>query len=446
MTRNRQQRIEVLHEVAQGQLTAAAAATVLGVSERQVWRLLAAYRQGGADALQHGNSGRQPVHTIGMEVRQRVVMLARTTYQGCTEQHLSELLAEREGLTISRSSLRRILRAAGIGTRHQPAPAGHRQRRARYPRAGMLVQIDASPHDWLEGRGPRLTLLAAIDDATNAVPAALFRLTEDAHGYFLLLQHLVLAHGRPLTLYHDRHSIFQRNPKRPWSPHEQLAGRAAPTHFGRLLAELAITSIAAQSPQATGRVERLFGTLQDRLVSELRLAGAATLDAANRILATYLPRHNRRFAVPAAEAGSAYRPLDPAVCPEAVFCFKYERTVAADNTVRFGDHRLQLLPGTTRVSWAKAPVEVHERLDGSVAVYYRDTCLTTRPAPPDASTLRARGGRRATPPADARGDYGPRPAAASTGTTTPSQTGARPPLAAPEPLPRPPDKVTGQTR
>lgn len=402
MTRHGHQRAAVLHEVAQGQMTAAAAATVLGLSERQVWRLLAAYRRGGAGALRHGNTGRQPAHTIGDEVRQRVVALARTTYRGCNEQHLSELLAEREGLTISRSSLRRILRAAGIGTPHQAAPAVHRQRRARYPRAGMLVQIDASPHDWLEGRGPRLTLLAAIDDATNEVPAALFRLTEDAHGYFLLLQRLVAARGCPLALYHDRHGIFQPNPKRPWSAEEQLAGQAAPTQFGRLLAELGITSIAAQSPQAKGRVERLFGTLQDRLVSELRLAAAATLEAANHCLAAYLPKHNRRFAVPAAEGGSAYRPLDPTGRPETIFCFKYQRTVAADNTVRFGDRQWQLLPDATRASWARARVEIHERLDGSAAVYYQGTCLTTRPAPPDAPTLRARGGRRAAVDAPAR--------------------------------------------
>ena len=138
--------------------------------------------------------------------------LAQTTYHGCNYQHLSELLAEREGLVLSRSSVRRILLDAGLATSDRPAIAA-RQRRPRYPQAGMLVQIDASPHDWLEGRGPGLALLAAIDDATNEVPAALFRPTEDAHGYFLLLERLVTTHGRPLALYHDRHGIFQVNPK-----------------------------------------------------------------------------------------------------------------------------------------------------------------------------------------------------------------------------------------
>lgn len=413
MNEREQQRVAVLHEVAQGYLTAIAAAAMLGLTERQVRRLLAAYRREGAAARRHGNTGRQPTGTIPAAVRARVLELARTRYQGCSHQHLSELLAEREAITLSRSSVRRILVEAGTASPRQHAAAQHRQRRPRRLRTGMLVQIDASLHDWLEGRGPYLTLVAAIDDATNEVPAALFRPTEDAQGYFLLLQRLVAAHGRPLALYHDRHGIFRPNPKRAWGVAEQLAGCQEPTQFGRLLAELGIASIAAQSPQAKGRVERLFGTLQDRLVSELRLADAATLDEANRLLDSYLPRHNRRFAVPAPEAGAAYRPLDPACRPETVFCFKYQRTVAADNTVQLAEHRLQLQPGPTRHSWAKAQVEVHERLDGSLAVYHQGTCLVTTVAPLEAPTLRARSGRLLNadgPPAPEAPPAAPRPA------------------------------------
>ena len=394
MKAKEQQRAMVLQQVEQGALTAGAAAEVLGVSLRQVRRLVAAYQRGGAAALRHGNQDRQPAHTISAEVRQRVLALVRTVYHDCNPQHLSELLAEREGLVLSRSSLRRILLEAGLYHPRQPAPEPHRQRRARYAQAGMLVQIDASPHDWLQGRGPRLTLLAAIDDATNVIPAALFRLTEDAHGYFLLVHQLVTTHGRPLALYHDRHSIFQHNPKRPWSPAEELAGQPEPTQFGRLLAELGITSIAARSPQAKGRIERLFGTLQTRLVIELRLAGACTLEEANAVLSTFLPKHNDRFQVPASLAGSAYRPWDLPCRPEEVFCFKYQRVVTADNTVRFGEQRLQLLPSRQRVSWARAAVEVHERLDGSLAVYYQGTCLATQPAPLEAPAHRARSGPR----------------------------------------------------
>jgi transposase len=387
-----ERRVAVVHAVAQGHLTAPAAAEVLGLSERQVRRLVAAYRRAGASALRHGNTGRVPARTITVETRQRVVTLAQTTYQGCNYQHLSELLAGREAIHLSRSSVRRILLEAGLAAPERPAVAA-RQRRPRFRQAGMLVQIDASPHAWLEGRGPALVLLAAIDDATNEVPAALFRETEDAQGYFLLLERLVTTHGRPLALYHDRHGIFQVNPKQAMSVDEQLAGRPEPTQFGRLVSELEITSIAAQSPQAKGRVERLFGTLQDRLVIELRLADATTLAEANQALATFLPRFNARFRVPATEAGSAYRSLDATVRPETVFCFKYRRTVASDNTVQFGEQRLQLLPGPTRRSWVRAQVDVHERLDGSLAVYSQGTLIATTAAPLEAPTLRARAGR-----------------------------------------------------
>jgi transposase len=398
MANQDERRAAVIHAVAQGHLTAPAAAEGLGLSERQVRRLVAAYRQAGAGALQHGNRGRPPAHTLTAAVRQQVVHLAQTTYAGCNYQHLSELLAEREGLVLSRSSVRRILLAAGLTAPDRPAAAA-RQRRPRYPQAGMLVQIDASPHAWLEGRGPALVLLAAIDDATNEVPAALFRDTEDAHGYFLLLERLVTTHGRPLALYHDRHGIFQVNPKQPISVGEQLAGRPEPTQFGRLLAELAITSIAAQSPQAKGRVERLFGTLQDRLVIELRLAGVTTLAAANQALTAFVPRFNARFRVPASEASSAYRPLAAGVRPETVFCFKYRRTVAPDNTVQLGEQRLQLLSGPTRRSWVRAQVEVHERLDGRLAVYHQGALIATTAAPLEAPTLRARAGRLTASPA-----------------------------------------------
>jgi transposase len=423
-----QQRVAVMHEVAQGAVAPADAAALLGVSERQVWRLLAAYRRAGAAGLRHGNTGRQPAHALESALRERVLALARSTYQGCNHQQLSELLAEREGIALSRSSVRRILLEGGLASPREHAAPQHRQRRPRRPQAGMLVQIDASLHDWLAGRGPYLTLVAAIDDATSEVPAALFRVAEDAHGYFLLLRHLVATVGRPLALYHDRHGIFRPNPKQAPSVAEQLAGRAEPTQFGRLLSELGVVSVAAQSPQAKGRIERLFGTLQDRLVVELRLAGAATLDQANQALADFLPRFNARFRVPATEAAVAYRPLDPACRPETVFCFKYQRVVAADNTVQFGEHRLQLLPTPARQSWARAAVEVHERLDGSLAVYYQRACLATQAAPLEAAALRARAGRLRQAPAPPAQEP---PPDAAPGAPAPAAPPPAPPTAGP---------------
>jgi transposase len=310
LTTQEQKRAMVLNRIQAGQLSVRQAAEVLGISERHTRRIQAAYRKEGPAVLAHGNRGRQPATTIVQSVRQRVLELATTTYAGTNQQHLRDLLEEREGISLSRSSVHRILAQGGLlpaGTRKPPR---HRRRRERKSQAGMLVQIDGSPHDWLEGRGPRLHLLAAIDDATGELVAAVFRQQEDAAGYFELLWQLVKRTGCPLALYHDRHSIFQQSSvaSEHDSLREQLAGKQDPTQFGRLLTELEITSIAARSPQAKGRVERLFRTLQDRLPIELRLAGATTLEQANTLLQTYLPRFNAQFTVAAAQQESAYRP------------------------------------------------------------------------------------------------------------------------------------------
>ncbi|MBL7120098.1 MAG: ISNCY family transposase [Dehalococcoidia bacterium] len=373
---------------------------MLGLSLRHVRRLLAAYRKEGAAAIAHGNRGGKPRHTVDANRRRRVLELAQSTYTGFNTQHLTEIMAEREGIVLSRSTVRRILLEAGIRSPRKRRPPKHRSRRERYPQKGMLLQIDGPPeagHDWLQGRGPYLSLIGAIDDATNEVPYALFRQQEDAQGYFLLLRQIVASHGIPLALYHDRHGIFERSPKESESLEEQLAGERKPTQFGRLLQELGITSIPSYSPQARGRIERLWGTSQDRLVAELRLAGARTLQEANQVLWHFIPGYNSKFMVPAAEPGSAYSQPRQGFIPHEVFCFKYQRTVGADNVVSFGNHRLQIEPGNGRLSYARAKVEVHERLDGSLALYYQGHCLASKPAPSDAPTLRARQLPRVTP-------------------------------------------------
>lgn len=393
-----QKRVLVLNRILAGQLSTAEAAVLLNLSHRQVQRILAAYRKEGVAAVVHGNRGRKPTHRIGDEVRQQVIALAREPYEGCNQQHLRDLLAEREGIVLSRASVHRILQEAQLLPEPQRRQPQHRRRRTRYGQEGMLVQIDGSRHAWLGERGPWLTLIAAIDDATGKIIAGVFREQEDAHGYFLLVRQILQRYGRPLALYHDRHSIFQQTSKAAEADTvaEQLAGKQVPTQFGRLLEELEITSIAARSPQAKGRVERLFGTLQDRLVSELRLAGARTREQANEVLQAYLPRFNAQFAVQPAQGELAYRPLPETLCLDTTVCFKYGRTVALDNTVHFGEHRLQLLPDQHRRSYARAEVEVHERLDGSLAVCYAGRCLLTTPASLEAPELRARHGRRAT--------------------------------------------------
>src|SRR6266568_5127196 len=391
-----QKRVMVLNRLLAGQLTATEAAVLLTLSERQVRRLLAAYRKEGAAALAHGNRGKKPKQRISDQVRHQVIALATTTYAGCNYQHLRDLLAERDGITLSRASVRRIGLPAGIGSPRKQRRRQHRRRRARYVQEGMLVQIDGSRHAWLEERGPWLCLIAAIDDATGTLAAAVFREEEDAAGYFLLVQQLLEQHGRPLALYHDRHGIFQQNSKATEadSLEEQLAGKQDPTQFGRLLEELEITSIAARSPQAKGRVERLFGTLQERLVVQLRLAEAHTLEQANQVLTSYLPRFNAQFAVAPTQEGSAYRPLQETLRAEDLFCFTYLRIVAADNTISFAKQRLQLLPDAQRSSYARARVQVHEHFDGHLSVHLAGRCVATTEAPLETSTMRTRSGPR----------------------------------------------------
>lgn len=390
LNKKEQRRLVVLNQVDRGEMIGRQAAEVIGLSLRQVRRILAAYRKEGAAALAHGNRGRKPHHALNEAQRKQVLELAQSTYTGCNTQHFTELLAEREGIALSRSSVRRILLKVGIKSPRKRRPPKHRCRRERYPKEGMLLQIDGSRHDWLEGRGPWLSLIGAIDDATGKVYHALFREQEDAQGYFLLLRQIVGSCGIPMALYHDRHGIFECSKSEPESLEEQLEGRRKPTQFGRLMEELGITSIPSRSPQARGRIERLWGTFQDRLVSELRLAGVRTVDGANRVLWDFLPRYNQRFAIPAAQPDLAFCQPGEAFTPDEVFCFKYHRTVGTDNVVRFGRDRLQILPTNGRLSYARARVEVHERMDGSLAVYYQGHCLATKPAPPEAPVLRAR--------------------------------------------------------
>ncbi len=387
----------MLNHVESSRMTAGQAAEVLDLSLRHVRRILAAYRKEGAAALAHGNRGRKPHNALDESLRKWVSKLAGSTYVGCNNQHLTELLAEREGITLSRSSVRRILLELGIRSPRRRRAPKHRSRRERYPREGMLLQIDGSRDDWLESRGPYLSLVGAIDDATGKALYALFRDEEDAQGYTLLLRHIVENLGIPEALYHDGHGIFERSRREPESLEEQLTGRRKPTQFGRMMEELGIISITSLSPQAKGRIERLWGTFQDRLKSELRIAGAKTAEEANQVLWDFLPRFNRRFAVPARELGLAYRQAPDGFKPEEVFCFKYQRTVGKDNVVRFGEHRLQIVPTNGRASYIKAKVEVHQGMDGSLAVYYQGYCLATKPAPPEAPVLRVKSTARVIP-------------------------------------------------
>ena len=317
-------------------------------------------RRKGVAAVAHGLRGRKPANATPEPVATAVVHLAHTRYSGTNHTHLSELLSERDGIDIGRTTLRRILVNAGLSSPRRRRQPKHRVRRQRMPRQGMLIQMDGSFHRWLGEDGPQFTILFAVDDATGTVVNALFCEHADAHSYFLLIHGLVQHLGLPVALYTDRHGVFRH------TPGSGLPGM--PTQFSRAMEELGIQMIFALSPQAKGRVERTAGTFQDRLVTELRLAGASSIGEANRVLEQFLPRFNQRFPVPPQHPEPAFRPLNPELCLEQVLCFKHRRKVARDNTVRFQLHTLQLLPSPERPSYAGAAVEVLERLDGGLSV------------------------------------------------------------------------------
>lgn len=375
LTTSEQRRLMILNQLEAGVLVNAEAAELVGLSVRQLRRLRSTYREQGAAALSHGNRGRQPHNAIEEALARRIVELATTKYAGFNQQHLTEMLAEQEAIRVSRPTVHRILKAAGIPAVRRRRPPRHRRRRDRYPREGMLLQLDASRHDWLEGRGSILSLLGAIDDATGRVTWASFRAQEDAQGYFEVMRETVRHLGIPGAVYADRHSIFAQTSDKELTLEEQLSGRRQPTQFGRLLEELGVQLIYARSPQAKGRIERLWGTFQDRLASELRLAQVGDIESANQLLARYLHRHNRRFTVAPQDPEPAWQPWPKQQRLDELFCFKYRRVVQNDNTVRFGRHVVDIPPNRQRVSYARARVELHERFDGTLRVYRDGICL-----------------------------------------------------------------------
>ena len=373
------QRVSVISACVKGDMACARAAALLSLSIRQVRRLKKRLCEDGEAALAHASRGRPSPRRLPDRVRRSILRLARTTYAGFNDHHLCEKLCEVEGFSLSRETLRRLLRRAGVGSpRKRRAPA-HRQRRLRSAREGELVQLDGSPHDWLEGRGPHLTALGLQDDATGKILAAQFFPSESAFGYLVLLRQMLRRYGTPLAFYGDHSSIFVRNDD-SWSVAEQLAGKRDPTQFGRALDQLGITFIAARSPQAKGRVERLWGVLQDRLCSELRLAQACDLDSANAVLARFVADYNRRFARRPRETGAAWRPAPADL--DRICCFVHSRVVSNDNIVQWDGRRLQIPPQGRRFSFAGAKVNLYHALDGRISLYYGETKLQHTLAPP----------------------------------------------------------------
>lgn len=387
MSRKELPRAGLLAAAVAGRITNREGAAALHVTARQFQRLKQRFRVGGAAAVCHQGRGRPSHRRLPATVCAQVQALLQDRYAGFNDTHLTEKLCEQHGVAISRESVRRLRRALGRPAVHRRRPAQHRARRPREAAAGQLLQLDGSPFAWLEGRGPTMTLLGAIDDATSQVVALHFRPTEDLHGYATLLHQVFTTVGLPVALYGDGVNILVRT-DRHWTLAEQLAGTQAPTHLGRVLQELGIGYVQARSPQGKGRVERLWGTLQDRLVSELRLRGVATRAAANAFLPAFLADFNRRFARPPAQPQAVWRrpPRDLAL----VLSCRYTRQVARDNTLRLGPRLVQIPRGPHGRSYARRRVEVRELLDGRLVVLADARIIARVPTPGPDFTLTPR--------------------------------------------------------
>ncbi len=377
----------ILSALCDERITTREAAGALHLTVRQVQRLKGRYRECGAAGLVHRGRGQPSPQRLADPVRAQIVTLMTTRYAGFNDAHLTEKLREDHGLAVSRPTVRRIRRALGRPATRRRRARPHRQRRVREAAAGRLVQIDGSPFDWLEGRGPAMTLLGAIDDATSQVLALHFRPAEDLHGYLTLFEQVFTTHGLPVAFYGDRLNVFVRN-DRHWTLAEELQGTRHPTHLGRVLQDLGIGYIAAHSPQAKGRVERLWQTLQDRLVSELRLRGIATRADANAFLPRFLADFNRRFTVPPATPLAVWR-RPPRTLAQLLSC-RYTVRVAPDTTVTLGPRWVQLPRAPQGQSYVGRRVAVRELLDGRLLVFSDARRLATQPAPPGDFTLRPR--------------------------------------------------------
>ncbi len=382
------QRIRVFREVVEKRMTLGAAAALIGLSYRQAKRVKAKFAADDAKGIVHGNRGRTPPNALEKSVRTRVIELYSQRYADTNDTHFTELLREREGVVLGRETVRKILREAGHPAKRRRRPPKHRSRRQRKERTGQMVQWDGSPHPWFGSDHPPCCLLAAVDDATTSLLAALFILAESSEGYLRLLERILSRHGIPMTIYHDQHASLVRGDNR-WSLQEQMQGRRFPTHVGRVLEELGIESIPATSPQAKGRIERTFGTLQDRLLPELRIANIRDIPAANAWLESFfIPRYNARFALTPPKSDSAFVRISPKDIHQHV-SFAYEAVVGNDNTVRLGGIVIDIPAGPARRSYAKALVLVRQHLDGSWTVWLGPLKIAIHPPTPFREPVRA---------------------------------------------------------
>ena len=364
-------RLHLIGQALEGKISQKQAAEVVGLSVRQMRRLMKRVKVEGERGVLHRRRGKASNRRIADQTKQTILALFEKHYADYGPTLASEKLQERHQMGVHPETLRLWLRQARLPYKQRRAKP-HRQWRPRRSCFGQMVQMDGSHHDWLEGRGPKLVLMGYIDDATNTVEARFY----DHEGTIPALDSFrrwVKRYGLPCSVYLDKHTTYRSI--RPPSVEEQLEGREhSQSQFQRAMSELGVEVIHAHSPAAKGRVERLFQTLQDRLVKELRLAGAATLLEANQVLEWYLPVYNQRFRVLAAEPADLHRRVPAGLDLNRVLCLKTQRRLHADSTVQH-DGQVYLVQDRIRAQ----TVTVLQHLDGSIQLYGQNRSLSFRP-------------------------------------------------------------------
>lgn len=369
MSRRESKRLHIIHQALDRKITQVAAAEVLGLSDRQLRRLIKRVRTEGDDGICHRSRGRISNHRIPRKIKARALRLFKHEYADFNLVHATEKLFEIHGIAISDETLRLWLNEASIPYKKRRARK-HRQRRERRACFGELVQIDGSHHDWFEGRGPACVFMGYIDDATGSVFGRFYDYEGTMPAMDSMKQY-IRQYGVPQSVYLDKHTTYKS-----WAKptiEEQLSGQEPMSHFEKSLAALEVEVIHANSPQAKGRVERLFKTLQDRLIREMRLQRVKSVEEANAFLDVYLPKHNKKFRKPARQKADLHRPALHARELDRIFCIREERTIKNDFTIAYNGTLYQI----EQITRAKK-VTVEQRLDGSLHITHKGQDLRYR--------------------------------------------------------------------
>jgi hypothetical protein len=370
MSKKEVDRLRILHRVMDGQMTQVYGAGLLEITDRQVRNLLYKIRDHGDKGIAHGNRGREAPNKMPLELEERIGRLIESKYTDFGPTLASEKLSELDGIDISKEKARRIMIAKGLWKVRKQRDRDIHPWRERKQCFGEMVQFDGSHHMWLEDRGPKMVLMGYIDDATNHTFGRFYGY-EGLYPAMDSLTHYINRYGLPRSIYLDKYKTYKAT--RPPNLYEELRGERPLTHYQRALKELGIEIIHADSPQAKGRVERLFGTLQDRLIKEMRLAKIKTLEEANEFLEDYLPRYNERFSKIALKEGDLHNPLPDGVDMREIFCLKDIRTINNGYIVQWKGKRF--LIDNASIAMRKRKVEVREHFDGEVTIKFNGRYL-----------------------------------------------------------------------